>query len=317
MDDMEISNNESENNIRGQLEESRSPARTNTPQSIVQSSTPTLQPIKTFVPTPLPTATLFSTKTPMTIPTLVSSVTPWPTLSSDLAVPQIISLLEDNQNLDCLLPCWWGAFPGQTEWNDYEPFINSFAKSLTAFPEKNVFVGIFPVPLAVNYLEELNIGFLINETGKIIEIGIASINVTGYNPQTMMELYGVPSEVWLNTIHEPREGVLPFQLIIVYQQKGISFRYRVDASKVDDIIVACFEPNYIELERPDLFPAGPRIYLWEPGQTKTIQEISPIPLEMYYPLEDKTDLTPRSLYEKFSNPNEPPCINSAAALWEP
>ncbi|GIK58906.1 MAG: hypothetical protein BroJett015_45690 [Chloroflexota bacterium] len=132
----------------------------------------------------------------------------------------------------------------------------------------------------------------------------------------MMTLYGVPDEVWLKTFSEMLPGeVLPFQLIIVYQEQGISFRYYVDASGTDETVTACFESGVVEIERPDLFPAGPRIYLWEPGQYKTIDVIANIPGERYFPLEEKTDLTPQALYEKFTDPNKQPCIDTPADLW--
>lgn len=86
-------------------------------------------------------------------------------------------------------------------------------------------------------------------------------------------------------------------------------------TSTDETVTACFEPGVVELERPDLFPAGPRIYLWESGQIKTIQEISPVPLERYFRLETKTDLTPETFYEKFTDPNEQPCLDTPANLW--
>ena len=174
---------------------------------------------------------------------------------------------------------------------------------------------MFPVPESINYRGKLNIGYKINASGIITDISVAAANTTGYDPRTMMTLYGVPDEVWLKTIDEPREGVLPFQLIIVYQQQGISFRYYVDASTDGETVTACFDPGVVELERPDLFPAGPRIYVWVPGQHKTIDEIANIPQETYFPLEEKTDLTLETLYEKFTNPNEQPFIDTPADLW--
>ncbi|MCZ7670547.1 MAG: hypothetical protein M5U34_27045 [Chloroflexi bacterium] len=110
-------------------------------------------------------------------------------------------------------------------------------------------------------------------------------------------------------------NVLPFQLIIVYQEQGISFRYYVDASSDGETVSVCFEPGTVETERPALFPVGPLIYLWEPGQTKTIDEIANIPDERYYPLEEKTDLTLQTFYEKFTSPDESLCISTPANLW--
>lgn len=268
----------------------------------------------TWTPISSPTSSATPESTPTPLPTEPVTPMPWSTLPPDEAVDKVLSLLADNQNPDCLLPCWWEATPGQTRWWDIQGYLQSFSLQVYPYPQDFLYVIAFPVPRSVSYLEELHIGYVLNTTDIITAIDIPSLNIEGYDAKTMVTLYGVPDEVWLTTLDEPREGVLPFQLIIVYQQQGISFRYYVDAIRTGETVTACFEPG-IELERPDLFPASPRIYLWEPGQTKTIQEISPIPLERYFRLEAKTELTPQTLYEKFTNPDDLPCIDTPAALW--
>jgi hypothetical protein len=271
---------------------------TSTATSIpLSTSSPTLQPS----PTHLPTETVPST--------------PWPTLPPDEAENKVLSLLADNQNPHCLLPCWWGATPGQTRWGDIQSHLQSFSLQTYVYSEDSLYVIAFPIPSNINDLEEFHVGYTINELDIITTIGIPRLNIEGYDPPTMMTIYGVPDEVWIKTLDAPREEVLPFQLIVVYQQQGISFHYYTNASTDGDIVTACFEPGFVELEYPDLFPAGPRIYLWEPGQPKTIDEIANIPREIYFPLAEKTDLTPQTLYEKFTNPAEQPCIETSADSW--
>ncbi|MBX3060203.1 MAG: hypothetical protein KF770_27415 [Anaerolineae bacterium] len=279
-------------------------------RSILQTATSTSTPIPTATSSP----TVPPTQTPLPTPTVTP--TPWPTLPPDEAADKVLALLADNQNPDCLLPCWWGATPGQSLWQDIEPFLNSFSlvRPRTIPSAASVKLPL-PEPVAVSN-HSYYIYYSWDEFGIIQVTDIDSMNVPGYDPQTMMTLYGVPDEVWLKTFSELLPGeVLPFQLIIVYQEKGISFRYYLDASGTDETVTACFEPGMVETERPDLFPVGPRIYLWAPGQHKTIDEIANIPGERYFPLEEKTDLTPQALYEKFTDPNEQPCIDTPADLW--
>jgi hypothetical protein len=275
------------------------------------TSTVTSIPPPTASSTPWPTPTLLPTETVMP--------TPWPTLPADEAVNRVLSLLADNQNPDCLLPCWWGATPGQTRWQDIEPFLRSFAQEIHYSSSETSFGAEVHLPLPnsvpVTNLSEFRTFYGWKESGVIYGISIDSINISGFDPVTMMSLYGIPDEVWIKTLDAPREEVLPFQLIIVYQQQGISFRYYANASTDGETITACFEPGFVELEYPDLFPAGPRIYLWEPGQHKTIDEIANIPREIYFPLAEKTDLTPQTLYEKFTSSDEQPCIDTPADSW--
>lgn len=271
-------------------------------------NTPTIAPTNTAV------ATLTSLP-PTATQTPVVTLTPLPTFAPDEAVNKVIALLQDNQNPDCLLPCWWGATPGQTTWQDIEPFLKSFALEINDSSAKTAFVA-FSVPEDIYYTKYLDIAYGLDMENTITDIWIPSVNIMGYDPQTMMTVYGVPDELWLLTFDDVLQGdVLPLHLVMVYQKQGISFHYYVDASRVGEMVIACFEPGIVETERPKLFPAGPRLTLWEPGQTKTIEEAAYYPDEPYYPLEEKTDLTPQTFYEKFTNPDESPCIETPSELW--
>lgn len=277
----------------------------------------TVMPTATLTPMPTATSTLPPTLTPS--PTKTASPTPWPTLPPDEATEKVLALLMDNQNPDCLLPCWWGATPGQTKWEDIAPFLNALAG--VDISSSGTFFGAtvtLPLPESVIGTDsgDSYVFYGWDESGVIHGIDVDPINISGYDAKTMVTLYGVPDEVWLKTISMIREGVLPFHLIIVYQEKGISFHYYLNATIVEETITACFEPGFVEMNRPDLFPASPRIYVWESGHFKSIEEISLIPMEVYFPLETKTDLTPELLFERFTNPNEQPCIETPADLWK-
>lgn len=275
------------------------------------TATPSLTPTPTSTPTltPLPT----ETATPM------ATFTPWPTVPPDEVTDKVMALLADNQNPNCLLPCWWGATPGQTYWQDVEPFLDSLAAEIH-YRSSETAVGaevMLPLPESVAGItsDKYHAFYSWDESGVIQRISVATINISGYDAQTMVTFYGVPDEVWMKTFSELLPGeVLPFQLILVYQEEGISFRYYLDATRTGETVIACFAPG-VEVERPDLYPASPRIYVWIPGQNKTIDEIANIPDERYYRLEEKTDLTPQTLYERFSNPDELPCIETPADLW--
>ncbi|MBK7919933.1 MAG: hypothetical protein IPJ94_27490 [Chloroflexi bacterium] len=277
-------------------------------RSISQTATSTWTPIPppTISPTPQPS--------PTSLPTETATSTPWPTLSPDEAANKVLSLLAENQNPDCLLPCWWGATPGQTYWQDIEPVLRSFALEIDS--DSSAAFVILPLHESIKVPGfDGYVAYSWDESGIINAISVKSMNMPGYDPSTMMSFYGIPDEVWVKTFSELLPGeVLPFRLILVYQEQGISFRYYVDAVRTGETVTACFEPG-IEMDRPDLFPAGPRIYLWEPGQHKTIDEIVNIPDETYFPLEEKTSLTPETLYEKFTDPNQSPCIDTPADLW--
>lgn len=273
----------------------------------------------TLILTPTSTKSPIMQLTMIPLPTETVTPEPWPTLPPDEAAEKVLALLTNNQNSDCLLPCWWGATPGQTHWEDIAPFMSSLAE-VDISSSGTSFGATITMPLQESVVGatsgESYVFYGWDESGVIHGIVVDPINISGYDAKTMVSFYGVPDEVWLKTIDTIREGVLPFHLIIVYQEKGISFHYYLDATIVKQTITACFEPGFVEMNRPDLFPASPRIYVWEPGPFKSIDEISLIPMEVYFPLETKTDLTPELLFERFTNPNEQPCIETSADLWK-
>ena len=106
-------------------------------------ASPTSVPTKTATRTPSPTQPPEETAIPPTstpipptqVPTATVAPTPLPTLPPDEAVAKVLSLLQDNRNPDCLLPCWWGATPGQTNWHDIEPLLRSVALKITESPK--------------------------------------------------------------------------------------------------------------------------------------------------------------------------------------
>lgn len=269
-------------------------------------TTPTSAILITIEPTAIPL-----TNTSTAIPTPTKAI---PTLSPEEDTNQLLVLLADNKNPSCLLPCWWGVVPGQTKWGDVKPFLNSFALHIRE-NDKGALIDLpLPEPYAVpDYIHYVSFNW--NEEGVIQGLAVDSMNIMGYDPQTIFSLYGVPDEVWLNSLSSPREGILPFRFMIIYRKKGFSFHYQVNATIKDDLITACFVPNSIEQIRPELFPSGPRIYVWPPDGSKTIEQISGIPKDKYYQLELRTSLTVQTLYDKFMNLEEVPCLDTPAKLW--
>ena len=286
-----------------------------TSEILAQQSAPTPMPSSTLTSTPILTNTPVPTATTTVIlsPTATNSP-PLSTLSPEEATNQVMALLEDSRNPECLLPCWWGATPGITYWQEIEPFLRTFS-SVDRSSSNGISIKL---PLAEEISRpgfEYNQVYTWDELGKITSITVDSINIAGYDAKTMVSLYGLPDEIWIRTMSSPREGVLPFQLVITYQQMGFSLYYYVDAAINDSVVTSCFEPGFVEVENPNLFPAGPRIYAWEAGEDKSIEEVVREPLATFFLLQDKTDLTPETLHAKFTNPDEQPCIDTPAELW--
>jgi len=92
-------------------------------------STATQPPVPTLMPTVLPIETVTSIPTVPTLEPQKSTATQvnistQPTLEPQDAANILFNLLQNNEG--CLLPCWWGATPGQTKWSE----VNTLMKRL-------------------------------------------------------------------------------------------------------------------------------------------------------------------------------------------
>lgn len=111
---------------------------------IAQSETSTWTPILSPSGPAIPQATPTSVPIETVMPTL------WPTLSPDEAVSKVLSFLANNQNPDCLLPCWWGAVPSETQWWSIQPYLQSFSLQTYPYPQDSLYVVAFPIPSSVS-----------------------------------------------------------------------------------------------------------------------------------------------------------------------
>jgi hypothetical protein len=93
-----------------------------TPTQIIISPTSKIVEMSTPMPTFSPEVVATNTSTP--IPTQ----TPLPPLSPEEALATVTTLYETNR--DCLLPCWWGFTPGQTNWITAREFLSPIADAI-------------------------------------------------------------------------------------------------------------------------------------------------------------------------------------------
>jgi hypothetical protein len=100
-----------------------------TPETTAYTSPTRVSSLVTLV---TPTPTLTSPKvTPSLTPTVISlaTPTPQPTLSADKAKELVFGLLKNNG--DCRLPCFWGLTPGQIDLQTFSAFTGKFGNTFT------------------------------------------------------------------------------------------------------------------------------------------------------------------------------------------
>jgi len=261
------------------------------PTALSPTTTPTRTPsaTATTIPTETPTQTPAATTTATTIPTL----TPLPTFAPEELETAVADLLDNPMNCD--VPCWWGAIPGETTIDEIEHSIAPYNFEISEYDiEIRIFYDDNQSYFHVRYAFE-------NEILKI------TFSEMGPPLKEVLEKYGQPDEVWIETKSYKREGNLSVRLNLVYFQKGMAVGYVVDGDIQDDIVTGCFADK----EKGHLF-------LLVPDTATSYRDFTPIfSLERHYLLlEEATNMTMEEFMQEFSDPNLPQCLETPTELWD-
>jgi hypothetical protein len=273
--------------------------------------TSTLTPTRAILATPVPSQTPSQTSSSSTV---VLTPTAEPTLSSTEATAFVLNLLQVND--DCLFPCWWGATPAETTWQEFEPFLARFATEIINLesirpnnPLETYEVHI-NVPMEISPTDQL-ILFYTTRNGVIENIEIELGNSPTYSLPELLTQYGPPSDVWLSSYSHSRDNNLPFRTILFYLDQGFMVTYFDNAEEKSDNIVGCPQQSDNQFIRA---------WLWYPESEIVIEDVfnksSLIDqTQAYLPLEAATNIDLEDFYEIFKEANNTSCIETPADLW--
>lgn len=284
------------------------------------TSTPTF-PAPTLTPSPIPTRT--PTSTPPLSPTIEETVspltegatiTPLPVVLPEVtAEALLVDLLANNDN--CLLPCLWGATPGQTLWSDTKWLLWELGGQIDE-PDDPM-NGVYDVRLP--YVpEEINNDTLGLEIFYSVEVGIIQTIkvIAGHTPayylQAILENYGPPDEIWLYTMDAPRDGNLGFNIRLLYLEQGFMVALTTDNEELNGgVISACFEPDETQFAQ---------LFLWIPGTISSfidarVQAGFDRSRGQFLPLHEATDMDVATFYELYQSGGGETCIQTSAELW--
>lgn len=281
--------------------------------SAVFTATPTATSTQLATPTPSPTSTTLPTSTP--VPTRTPTPTPLPTLPADQAQALMLDLFRNNAG--CRLPCWWGITPGQTPWETAQRFLATFASGIaqgsSAEHHFNTVYLIVPTeiyPHVVEFYPVLTQDYdVIDGIVEVIEVEPGL--VPNYDLSEFLKAYGSPTEVWLRTYNQAREGDLQFDVVLFYPQQGILARYATQAQVVGSRIRGC----------PQQKPAA-ILALWSPERVLTFSEATSQTGDIrneewwpYRPLPEATGMDEATFYQTFQRSNNSTCLETPADLW--
>ncbi len=283
------------------------------------SATPTTLPTATLEPTQ--TATLMPTRT--TAPTQTStstalppfSLTPLPTIPSNQRGQLYAELMATNNG--CQLPCWWGLEMGSSTFEEVVQLYTQFDPVITIqdFPENKTRVTI-------QFVEHNNIEGSIQTThtfrgqnGVVLEAEIQVHKYENFTPLSLMEQFGQPSEVWLWTIPEPYQGLLPAYFRFFFPEKGILSAYAESGERVGGNVEICFNGDggsILLLWNPDI---------WNPDGSKDFTERANASAELTLwenqPISEVSNWDEEELYTNLLNPGSTECLQTPSDLWTP
>jgi len=230
---------------------------------------------------------------------------PKATLIPEEARKLVQELLENNGR--CELPCWWGIIPGKTTWAEARSFLESFSVYIGE-------TGLVRVPLPSPYSNAtyMDHGYSI-KNGIVDIIHIYNYNLApNYYLPKFLEIYGQPSEIWIQTFSQEEIGQQNFTFDLFYGDKGILVEYGT-ADPIGDVggkLQTCL----IGLDSPFM-------YLWSPEKNKmSFQDakqrfIDTINMPEPMPLFEATGMDVKTFYETFKNPDTDICLETPKNLW--
>jgi hypothetical protein len=223
--------------------------------------------------------------------------TPMSTLSPAERAEFIKELLVSNG--ECKLPCFWGVFPGTTDWNDARNFLRTFGEVREG---DHYSVTIRDPDDVRDSLIEFRV-----EEGIVTEINAGSSVTGNFTIDKVLNEYGKPERIYLLTFKNSPSSITPAFSVLDYQNQGVLVEYEFVSNKINDTEFSiCTEPT------------GPNLWLRSPGQMITDQDINHLVLgaEPAYSLrkiDNVTDITIEEFHNEFKG--SPACFITQINIW--
>jgi hypothetical protein len=286
-----------ENNIERVL------AVTSIPSPTIMTAKTSTQDVPTATSTvllsPEPLQTLASTITPQATTPFVTATsvrqltyTPLPTLESSEAEQKVEELLTPNKS--CRLPCFGTITPGKSLWPDAKNYFSSFSESYFRGSSAHNFTFKVPSDLAGNEKQPVYI-----YTKNAQEIDLIASAWYGYPVQEMLADYGPPGEVYIFVSPLPFAPPGSVELVLYYPDQGFAALFE-GKTGVGNNLQIC--PGRVE-EMGD----NPRLWVWAPGNVKTLKDISLFyglgrDYTDYMVLQEAAGITVDEFYTRYKDP---------------
>ena len=241
------------------------------------------------------------------------TLTPLPTIPPQQRGQVYTELIKSNGG--CELPCWWGFELGKASTNEVHQFYTSFGANVSEQHGNNgisvLYTKFFDPQIEKG--EQVRHTFVAQDE-IIIDMEIQLKSHPDYQIASILERLGQPSEVWMWTIPDTIEGILPADFRLYFPEQGALVGYRTNAVKIADAVNVCFDGR-----------GGATMLLWDtavwnPNSTKGFiertDESSELTLEGHQPIEEVSNWDVEQFYTILTDPTRSECLETPSNLWQ-
>jgi len=249
----------------------------------------------------------------VTIPSIPSSSPP-PILS--LPQKEAITLELYKTNAGCEFPCWWGIIPGETQWIEAKNFLNAISTNISTSAQSEAdieFIAEIDTPVIKKISENKSLRHFLYVYDGIVEVIHLETPREGsgvYIVSDLLNAYGRPQEVWIDTLSVSFDEFFPFRVVLYYPEKGILIKYLDDAEFADDHLIGCPQNH------------SGKLTLWSPQLELTFAEalngtnaLGTYGENYYKPLAEATEIDVETFYQTYLDPDTETCIKTPVELW--
>lgn len=197
--------------------------------------------------------------------------------------------------------------PYISEWQEFDPHI----------PVQDRILGLtvtFVDPQINEGMQTSHIFFAQGDV--VIEAEITANYEPEYRITPILQQLGQPAEIWMRTVPDIYEGILPAVFRLYFPEKGVFVVYGTGGVRVNDTVNICFD-GFDGREGAILHLWNPSI--WDPEGNKGIEEradgSSGGLISEGYPIDEVSNWDVEQFYNVLVNPTHTECLETPANLW--
>ena len=150
----------------------------------------------------------------------------------------------------------------------------------------------------------------------VMEAEITANYEPEYRITPILQQLGQPAEIWMRTVPDIYEGILPAVFRLYFPEKGVFVVYGTGGVRVNDTVNICFD-GFDGREGAILHLCNPSI--WDPEGNKGLAEradgSSGGLISEGYPIDEVSNWGVQDFYTILVNPTHTECLETPANLW--